>query len=183
LSSKQKAQRELGFLFLKKPIVVNYLRTRANVMNKKYKIPEIIMTLKYSEKVNRSELFKIKSSEDAHEAFKAVFNADRLDWIEEAFLLCLNRNGQVIGSFKMSQGGIAGTIIDPKILFGIALKCQASSVILAHNHPSGNLEPSVADRELTKKLVAAGKLLDISVLDHLILTSEGYYSHSDRGNL
>lgn len=81
----------------------------------------------------------------------------------------------------VSKGGQAGTIADPKIIFNIALENHAASVILAHNHPSGNLRPSQADLELTKKLRTAGQFLDMPVLDHLIITDQGFFSFADEG--
>lgn len=104
-----------------------------------------------------------------------------MEFREECYMLLLNRANQVLGWFRVSEGGVAGTILDPRLIFGIALKCNAVGVILAHNHPSGNLKPSGADISQTKRLVEGGKLLEISVLDHLILTSEGYYSFADEG--
>jgi len=93
----------------------------------------------------------------------------------------LSRANKVLGIVDISTGGIAGCIADPKIIFGTALKASASSLILSHNHPSGNLRPSQADISLTKKVKAGGELLDIAVLVHIIMTSEGYYSFEDEG--
>jgi DNA repair protein RadC len=82
----------------------------------------------------------------------------------------------------VSQGGLAGTVVDPKVVFAAALKARASSLILAHNHPSGNLKPSQADTDLTNKIKQGGELLDIAILDHLILSPEGgYFSFADEG--
>ena len=81
----------------------------------------------------------------------------------------------------MSKGGVSGTFVDAKLVFSVALKCNASSIIIAHNHPSSNLNPSEADKSLTKKLKSAGQFLDITLLDHLIITKDGYYSFSDDG--
>ena len=94
-----------------------------------------------------------------------------------------NRSNKVTGIFTVSQGGIAGTVADPKLIFACALKAAASGIILAHNHPSGALQPSQADIQLTKKLADGGKLLDIQVMDHLIMTSEEYFSFADEGLL
>lgn len=98
---------------------------------------------------------------------------------EEFWLLLLSRSNKLISKELISKGGLSGTLADPKIIFHIALQHQASSVILAHNHPSNNLKPSQQDIELTKKLHAAGKILDIGVLDHLIITDDGYFSFRD----
>ena len=93
----------------------------------------------------------------------------------------MNRANRALGIAQVSHGGISGTVADPKVIFQHALKANASSVILLHNHPSGNTQPSEADIHLTKKLVEGGKLLDIAVLDHLIVTIDGYYSFADEG--
>jgi DNA repair protein RadC len=102
---------------------------------------------------------------------------------EEFYILLLNRANRVKGWYKVSEGGTAGTVVDPKLIFSTALKCHASSIILSHNHPSGNVKPSEEDLKLTKKLTEGGKLLEIAVLDHLILTSEEYLSFADEGLL
>lgn len=102
---------------------------------------------------------------------------------EEFWMLVMKRNGQLIRKVKISSGGFHGTGVDPKLVFKQALDLRASSVILAHNHPSGNLKPSPQDRALTKKLTAAGKLLELPVLDHLIFTDHGYYSFADEGEM
>ena len=87
----------------------------------------------------------------------------------------------MLGTYSLARGGISSIIVDVRIIFATALKCVASSIIVAHNHPSMNLTPSEADKEITKKLKEGGKLLDIKVLDHLIVTTEGYYSFADDG--
>lgn len=100
---------------------------------------------------------------------------------EEFWMLLLSRNNSVIAKELVSRGGISGTICDPKIIFGIALQHQASYIILAHNHPSGNLKPSQQDIDLTKRLSQAGRVLDIKIVDHLIITNESYFSFGDEG--
>ncbi len=102
---------------------------------------------------------------------------------EEFWLLLLNRANLVTAKERISSGGIAGTIVDPKVVFRRVLEHSASSVILAHNHPSGTLRPSDADISLTKKLVAAAESLDVQILDHLIVTEKSYYSFADEGLL
>lgn len=134
----------------------------------------------YACKVRCADRQKISSSADAVEAFRAIWSQS-IELREECYLLLLNRANQVLGWFRVSEGGVAGTILDPRLIFGVALKCNAVGVILAHNHPSGNLKPSGADLSQTKRLVEGGKILEISFLDHLILTSEGYYSFADEG--
>jgi DNA repair protein RadC len=94
-------------------------------------------------------------------------------------VLYLNRANKVIGSYQLSKGGITGTIADVRLILSVALKTLASGLILAHNHPSGNLKPSEADKQITNKIRQAAKLLDIELLDHIIISSEGYYSFAD----
>jgi len=100
---------------------------------------------------------------------------------EEFWIICLNRNNRFISKHKISSGGIAGTVADMKMIFNIALKELASSVILCHNHPSGNNQPSESDRILTKKAVEGGKLLEIEVLDHIIIAQHQYFSFKQDG--
>jgi DNA repair protein RadC len=100
---------------------------------------------------------------------------------EEFYILLLNRANRIYGYYLLSQGGTSGTVVDPKLIFSIALKCNAHGIILAHNHPSGNTKPSEADIQITKKVKEGGKLLEIDVLDHIILTSDSYLSFADEG--
>lgn len=100
---------------------------------------------------------------------------------EEFWLICLNRNNRFIAKHKISSGGITGTIADTKMIFNVALKELACGIILCHNHPSGNLQPSEQDKQLTKKIVEAAKLLEIDVLDHIIIAHQQYYSFTDMG--
>ena len=124
------------------------------------------------------EKVKIVSSKDA---FKVIsqFYFDDIDIFESFFILCLNRNNQTIAYAKISQGGVSGTVVDIKLIAKYAIDCLASGVILAHNHPSGNLKPSPEDIKITERAREALKILDIQVLDHVILTSDGYYSFGD----
>ncbi|MCL4148954.1 UNVERIFIED_CONTAM: hypothetical protein GTU68_047654 [Idotea baltica] len=112
---------------------------------------------------------------------KEVYSSDTIEYVESFYILLLNRASEVLGYKRISIGGINGTVVDAKIVFGTALKCNASSVILIHNHPSGSLWASQPDKDLTKKLAQGGKLLDVLVLDHLIVTAEGFYSFADDG--
>lgn len=121
---------------------------------------------------------KITSSKDIFELLHPDF-AD-LDH-EQFWIVLLNRASKVIGKQLISKGGQNGTVADPKIIFKIALESNAPSIILAHNHPSGNLKPSQADINLTQKLCSAGSTLDISVLDHLIFSNSRYLSFADEG--
>jgi len=119
---------------------------------------------------------KITNSRDVYDIMKA----DLLDLSSEEFwVIFLNRANKVIHKQKVSSGGISGTVADPKIIFKYALEQASSAIILVHNHPSGNINPSEADKQLTVKMKEAGKLLDISVLDHLIFTDNGFFSFAD----
>jgi len=111
----------------------------------------------------------------------ANWDSSTIEFVEQFKVVLLNRANRVIGIFNLSAGGTTGTVAEPKLVFASSILRNASSIILAHNHPSGNLKPSSADIDLTKKLKEAGKLLDIPVLDHLIVTTEGYYSFADDG--
>ncbi len=102
---------------------------------------------------------------------------------EEFWILVLNRANRLIKKYQISQGGVAGTVADPKIIFKLAISELASGIILAHNHPSGNLTASQADIDLTRKIRDAGKLLEIQVLDHLIVAGQKYFSFADEGIL
>ncbi|HAY71673.1 MAG TPA: hypothetical protein DCX89_07255 [Saprospirales bacterium] len=120
----------------------------------------------------------ITSSADAFELI-APFIQDKKT--EEFWIMILNRRNQVIETRKISSGGVNHTAVDPKVLFKIVLEYLGSLVIMVHNHPSGNLKPSQTDLDLTKKMVQAGLLLDIDVIDHLIITDHGYFSFKDAG--
>jgi len=150
---------------------------------KNLNIPEIKITLSFDKKIKKSELKIIHTSMDAYRIFKQIFNSDTFDWVEECIILCLNRANKLVGFYKISSGGTTGTVVDPKVIFTVALNCAASGIILAHNHPSGNLNPSEQDKAITKKLKDAGKLLDINLLDHMILTDESFYSFADEGQI
>lgn len=126
---------------------------------------------------------KITSSKDAENIFRSNWSENIELW-EEFNVLFLNQANHVKGIFRASQGGISGTVVDLKIIFAAALKGMASALVLAHNHPSTNLEPSQADIDLTKKILQAGHFLDLRIIDHLILAPHwGYYSFSDAGRL
>ncbi len=102
---------------------------------------------------------------------------------EEFWIILLNRANDIIRPVRVSSGGISGTVVDPKIIFKCALEQLASAIILVHNHPSGGLTPSKADRDITKRLSEAGRILEIPVLDHVIFTDKGYLSFGDEGML
>jgi DNA repair protein RadC len=102
---------------------------------------------------------------------------------EEFWVILMRQSNKVIGTQLVGKGGMSNVLADPKIVFQIALEHRAASIILAHNHPSGGLKPSQSDLDLTKRMCAGGKLLDIKVFDHLIVTDEGFFSFGDEGLL
>lgn len=154
-----------------------------NNENKDIIFPQINISLSFDKKVKKSELFQITNANDAYTVFQSVFSKDTFDWKEEMIMLCLSRGNKVLGYYKVSSGGIAGTICDPKIIFTVALNCSASYIIIAHNHPSGRIEPSAADRSLTKSLKEAAKLLGMGLVDHIIMGEDAFYSFADDGAL
>ena len=141
-----------------------------------------LLTIKY--KRNAKMVSKqIMNSMDAAEILRSMYDADTLDYCESAIVLYLSQSNTTIGWQKLSQGGITGTVLDPRIVMGTALKIGAVAMILSHNHPSGNLKSSRADDDLTAKIVQACRFFDMRLSDHIIITSEGYYSYADDGNL
>nr|WP_317631396.1 JAB domain-containing protein [uncultured Flavobacterium sp.] len=145
--------------------------------------PEIKISVSFDKNVKKSELYKITSSETAYNLFIKIFDADLFHWREEFILLCLNQSNKVLGYYKISSGGMTATVVDVRMILTTALNCCATSILIAHNHPSGNLLPSEADKQVTKKIKEASKLLDIQLLDHLIITDESFFSFADEGLL
>src|ERR1035438_7448042 len=137
------------------------------------KISEIEINYKPLQKV--SELTKVTNSKDSVDFFRQIWS-ERMQYIEEFYVLLLNRASKIIGYSKISEGGTSGTVADPKMIFQAALKTNAHAIILCHNHPSGNTKPSDTDIALTKRVKQAGAVMEISVLDHVILTYESYFS-------
>lgn len=139
--------------------------------------------LVYKNKVKPSERPIVKSSKDCYDLLRLTWDENKIEFVEQFKVVLMNRAQKVLGIYELSTGGVAGTVADPKLIFMAALKANACNLILSHNHPSGNPKPSRADEELTKKIKEAGMYLDIKVLDHIIVTSEGYYSFADEGVL
>jgi DNA repair protein RadC len=146
-----------------------------------YQVSEI--ELVYKTKIKVSERPKIESSSEAYEIFKQSWDENKIEFVEQFKVMLLNRANKVLGIYEVSTGGISGTVADIRLIFAAALKTNSSSLILAHNHPSSNTKPSDADIQLTRKIKEAGKLMDIKVLDHLIITTENYCSFSDKGEI
>lgn len=139
--------------------------------------------LSYSTKVKNSLRPKVGTSRQVYEVFAKAWEDDRIEFVEDFKVMLLSRANRVLGIVTISSGGTAGTVVDVKLVYAAAIKSAAQSIVLAHNHPSGNLLPSEQDKRLTHRIKQAGIILDIPVLDHLIMTSEGYYSFADEGEL
>lgn len=139
--------------------------------------------LVYKTKVKASERPKISSVKDCYKLLKELWNENTIEMQEEFKVLLLNRGDKIIGIYEASAGGITGTVADPRLILAAAIKSLSVSIILSHNHPSGNLKPSRADEELTQKIKVAASYHDIKVIDHIIITSEGYYSFAEEGQL
>ena len=123
----------------------------------------------------------ITCSQNAVEILRQSWDDGQINYVESFKILLLNRAHKVLGISTVSTGGVSGTLADPKVIFGTALKSLSSAIILSHNHPSSNTKPSQADINLTKKLVEGGNLLDIKVLDHIIVTEDEHFSFLDEG--
>ena len=140
--------------------------------------------LHYISRVNANDRYKIVSSRQAFEILMQVFDPNKIEHKEFFFVLFLNRANRLLGSMQVSEGGITGTVADIRNIFQGALLANATSIILSHNHPSGNLIPSESDKVLTRRLIDAGNVLDIPVRDHLIVTAfNEYFSFADEGLL
>ena len=137
----------------------------------------------YKSKVKPSERPNITSSHDAYKLIKLLWDEDKIDLVEQFKVLFMNRANKVLCIYNPSSGGITGTVADPRLIYSAALRINAVSLILCHNHPSGNLKPSQADIDLTRKIKCAGQYFDMKVFDHLIITSETYLSFADEGLL
>jgi DNA repair protein RadC len=147
---------------------------------KQNQVAEVKLT--YVNNVKPSERIQIKTSESAFRVFWDNWDKETIEHIEEMKLLLLNRSHKVLGVVNLFKGGSSGTIVDVKIIFQYTLKANATSIIICHNHPSGNLQPSDNDKNITNKLRNGAALLDITFLDHLIITpEEKYYSMADEG--
>jgi len=137
----------------------------------------------YKTKVKSSERPQIKSSRDAYKLVLSTWDHNKIEFFEQFKVLLLNQAHKALGIYEISSGGIAGTVVDIRLIFSSALKANATSLMMIHNHPSGNLTASEADKQITRKVKEAGRLLDITLLDSLIITTESYYSFADEGAL
>jgi DNA repair protein RadC len=149
--------------------------------NEIFQVAEVQLT--YKSKVSPKLRPKVSTSADAYTVLRGLWNSDTIELREEFKIFLLNRANKVLGVYDISSGGVAGTVVDAKLIFIAALRGLASSIILAHNHPSGNLQPSQQDIDLTHKISQGAKLLDLSVMDHIIVTTTEYYSFQDNGKM
>lgn len=143
----------------------------------------IVAALELGSRRRGAEALERKSITSSHDAFEVLQMHVSDPNYEQFFVILLNRGNKVLKTVIISQGGVTGTVVDPKKIFKIAIENGATSIILGHNHPSGSTTPSSADINLTDKIVGAGKLLDINILDHIIIGADKYYSFADNGQI
>jgi len=134
-------------------------------------------------KPTQRETRELKNSQDTFEELCNIYDPDTATIYETAYVLYLNQSNRIKGFLKLSDGGMTNVIVDPRLVMMGALGCSATAIVLSHNHPSGNPRPSEDDRLLTKKLMAACKLMDISFIDHIVMGAGRYYSFRDHGEM
>jgi len=137
----------------------------------------------YKSKVKASQRPQLKSVADVHEFLMQNWDQNRIELVEQFKVIFLNRSYRVLGIYDLSTGGVTGTVADPKLIFTAALKLNASILIIAHNHPSGNQQPSETDKKITQKIKEGAALLDMQLIDHMIVTTEDYFSFANEGLL
>ena len=148
-----------------------------------HSIPKEVAEIKVSYSTTSTPKIKITSVNKAFEVLLSLWDLDTIELQEEFKVLLLNRANEVLGIYPLSKGGITGTVVDSRLIFAVALKCNATGILLCHNHPSGNLKPSDADITLTRSIKKCADFLDITLIDHLIITRNGYFSFSNEGKL
>jgi DNA repair protein RadC len=145
---------------------------------------ELISEIEISYKPRKANHPIVNSSDDIYKYILQFYPQENIGLLEQFTVAYLNRANRIIGVSVISKGGLTGTIADPRLILATALKAAATGIVLCHNHPSGNLQPSTADVEITKKIESACKFLDINLLDHIIISPYGaYYSFADEGLL
>ena len=150
-------------------------------MDTDFKVAEV--SLSYKNSVPYNKRTKVKDAKDAYKVMLKIHDDDTLDYTETFRVLYLNQNNHVLGCRTISEGGLASTCCDVRTILQGALLTNAVGIILAHNHPSGNVTPSLSDIKTTNQITKAAKLLDIQVLDHIIYTRENCYSFADDGQI
>lgn len=151
------------------------------VSTSQFQVSEV--QLSYNPKVKASQRKQITTSRETYLLLSKGWDSNKIQFVEQFKVVLLNNNNKVLGVYENSCGGTTSTVVDVRLVFAAALLANSKKIILAHNHPSGSLKPSHADLKLTARIKDAGELLDIQVLDHLIITAEGYYSLADEGLL
>lgn len=141
----------------------------------------IVAAMELANRIKRSEIKELKQISSSFDAFQLMQTLIGDLPHEEFWVLCLNNSNKVIYQFQLSKGGLTSTVVDIRMLFKTALEHLSTAILLIHNHPSGQLRPSQADKEITKKIAQAGEHLEIRLLDHIIITRESYYSFADNG--
>jgi DNA repair protein RadC len=141
------------------------------------------INISYKPSPQSRKMNPILSSADAYGVLKHLYNQDLICAREEFIVIYLNNSGRVLGHFRAFTGGITSVTCDLRIILGVGLKSLSASIILSHNHPSGNLKPSKSDLNLTQRIHKACKLLDLQLFDHILISEEGYYSFADDGLL
>jgi DNA repair protein RadC len=130
------------------------------------------VSLIYRSKVKASDRPQVKCSKDAYDIFLESWDRNTIEYVEEFKMLLMNRANTVLGIMNVSKGGVSGTVTDVRVILQAAIKSNASGIIVAHNHPSGNLNPSESDSKITKKIKDAAGIIDVQLLDHLIICPE-----------
>ncbi len=157
--------------------------------NKFTRVPSDIFppgVFELSVQYSRKSIFRIrfKNSDDVTKYLRSVvYREGTIEHVEQVYVLLLDRSNSCFAFKQVSSGGVSATYSDPKIIFQIALLSHACQIIICHNHCSGNTEPSMSDIAMTKKIKEGGDILEIKLLDHIILTAEGFYSFADDGKL
>lgn len=142
-------------------------------------IPKMKVSVTYR---RQEDLLPANDSKEVYQALKRIISKHG-NWKENFILLCVNSANRIINYRDISSGGLTSTHVDVRLVYGLALSCLCTSIIVAHNHPSGNPSPSEADKQITKKLKEVGNLVGIQMLDHLIITDNQYFSFADNGLL
>ena len=144
-----------------------------------FQVSEVEIT--YKNKTPYHERLIVGTPWYAYDIFKSTWDTGKIELLEQFKIMLLDNKSKCLGLSEISTGGLDCCLVDPRMVFATALTSRATRLILAHNHPSGVLKPSGPDIAMTNRMVEAGRLLDISVMDHLIITPHGYYSFADNG--
>ena len=150
-------------------------------MENLFTVSEVKLTYKAKQKA--SERPKVLDSKTSYNILLNCFDSDTIEYRENFKVLLLNQSNKVLGVMNVSEGGISQTVVDIRLILQAALLGNASGLIIAHNHPSGNVQPSIQDDTITHRVKSACQIMDISLLDHIIVSSESYYSYADNGKL